>query len=328
MSLASRRGSRSDTNPDDAKSSIVGLSGWLFADLLLALAVVFLVASDRPAESVVGDAFDIYDIGVEFALSLTGEAETQIDQIDQSFDIWVRFSEAVDARSFKEIRLEPKDQWSYRFVDKRDSGPQEAFQIRLNPERVSSSALSITIERRAARHFERENSYNSKATLAVSITVCRSLAGIAVKQDETARFLIPGGANKSASELSVWLSDPSRSSDIEHPPGSRSFRYGTAALLYKEWLVPIANRRQVGFAILFGGYNRATESADEGSARARKQSDNVRQALRNLGLLSSPGSSGPNRCPESAEVPVRAFGDATVSTADLQFELYFYNLGK
>jgi len=328
VSLASRRGSRSDTNPDDAKSSIVGLSGWLFADLLLALAVVFLVASDRPAESEVEDPFDIYDIGVEFALSLTGEAETQIDQIDQSFDIWVRFSEAVDPQSFKEVRLEPKDQWSYRFVDKRDSGSQDAFQIRLNPERVSSSALSITIDRRAARHFERENSYNSKASLAVSITVCRSLAGIAVEKSETARFVLPGGRTKSATELAAWLSDPSRRNDPEHPPGSSSADYGTASLVYEEWVASPVNRRQIGFAILFGGYNRNTENADDGVKRARDQIERVRTALRGLGLLANLSSIGSNSCPQAAEIPVRPFGDSSVGTNDLQFELYFYNLEK
>jgi len=328
VSLASRRGSRSETNPDDAKSSIVGLSGWLFADLLLALAVVFLVASDRPAESGPVDERDIYDIGVEFALSLTGEAETQIDQIDQSFDIWVRFSEAVEARSFKEVRLEPKDQWSYRFVDKRDSGSQEAFQIRLNPERVSSSALSITIDRRSARHFERENSFNSKATLAVSITVCRSLAGIAVKPSETARFVLPGGRSKSATEIADWLSSPSREKDPPHPIGSKNAGYGTASLVYEELVASPVNRRQIGFAILFGGYNKNTESADDGVKRARDQTENVRTALRDLGLLANLSSIGSNSCPQAAEVPVRPFGDSSVGTRDLQFELYFYNLEK
>jgi len=328
VSLASRRGSRGDASPDDAKSSIVGLSGWLFADLLLALAVVFLVASDRPAETVVGDASDVYDIGAEFALSPTGEAVTKIDQIDQSFDVWVRFTEAVDPRSFKEVRLEPKDQWSYRFVDKRESGSQEVFQVRLNPERVSSSALSITIDRRAARHADRENSYNSRATLEVSITVCRSLAGIAVDKSETARFVLPGGRTKSAAEIAEWLSDPSRQRDPKHPPGSKNAGYGTASLVYEEIVADIANRRQVGFAILFGGYNKNSETADDGVRRARDQIDNVRSAFRSLGLFSKSVPTGTSGCPQAAEVPVRPFGDSSVGTNDLQFELYFYNLEK
>ena len=37
------------TNRRD-KESILGLSGWLFADLLLAIAVIFLVVQDKPSQ--------------------------------------------------------------------------------------------------------------------------------------------------------------------------------------------------------------------------------------------------------------------------------------
>lgn len=321
MSLASRRGSRIDTSSDDAKSSIVGLSGWLFADLLLALAVVFLVASDRPGEIVGGNPSDVYDITVEFALSPNGVAETQIDQIDRSFDIWVRFSEAVNPRSFKTLQLEPNDQWSYSFVSKRDFGSQEMFQIRLIPRRVSSTALSITVERRAASHSDRENSYNSLATLSVSITICKLLAGIAVDPSETASFVLPGGQRKSAPQLEDWLKNPSRKKDSPQYPG-----YGTASLVYEEIIADVANRRQIGFAIIFGGYNRTTESPADGVKRAIKKADNIRTALRSLGLLSKLAPTGANRCPQAVEVPVRSFSDSSVGIDDLRFELYFYNL--
>ena len=84
MSLASRRNRRDYSNPDDAKSSIVGLSGWLFADLLLALAVVFLVASDRPSQSLAENPEDKFDIDVEFVESELADAKavTQIERID------------------------------------------------------------------------------------------------------------------------------------------------------------------------------------------------------------------------------------------------------
>jgi hypothetical protein len=42
--------SRSARTSRRDKESILGLSGWLFADLLLAIAVIFLVVQDRPAE--------------------------------------------------------------------------------------------------------------------------------------------------------------------------------------------------------------------------------------------------------------------------------------
>lgn len=54
MSFYSKGGSISRstrTNRRD-KESILGLSGWLFADLLLAIAVIFLVVQDKPSQKV------------------------------------------------------------------------------------------------------------------------------------------------------------------------------------------------------------------------------------------------------------------------------------
>ena len=48
MAFTSRAGGQSGKRTRRDRNSIVGLSGWLFADLLLGLAVIFLVASDKP----------------------------------------------------------------------------------------------------------------------------------------------------------------------------------------------------------------------------------------------------------------------------------------
>jgi len=50
----SRRSSR--TTRESSRESVLGLAGWLFADLLLALSVVFLVAQDRPSQETDKDA--------------------------------------------------------------------------------------------------------------------------------------------------------------------------------------------------------------------------------------------------------------------------------
>lgn len=47
MAFTSRAGGQSSKRTRRDRNSIVGLSGWLFADLLLGLAVVFLVAADK-----------------------------------------------------------------------------------------------------------------------------------------------------------------------------------------------------------------------------------------------------------------------------------------
>lgn len=48
MAFHGRRGNRVQSGRRGQRESIVGLAGWLFADLLLALSAVFLVAQDRP----------------------------------------------------------------------------------------------------------------------------------------------------------------------------------------------------------------------------------------------------------------------------------------
>ncbi len=327
MSRASRRKGQISSNPDDVKSSIVGLSGWLFADLLLALAVVFLVASDRPSVSSAGD-LDKFDISVEFSTSENGDPYTEIEVLDESFDIWIQFSDPVFSNSLTEsdILLEPKDEWSVRFVDKPDSGSEKSFLLRLNPENVKSRNLVLTVEQGAARGAESDNSYNAKATLPISITICRTLSGIAVSPEETSRFIVPGGAKMSESQLQDWL----QNSELEnlpqtHPAGSEDFGFGTAKLIFIELQKQIDQRRQVGFAILFGGYNRGSESAKIGANRAKNMEDEVRNVLRDLGLLSGNNSNEvQGACPQVFEIPLRPFGAGEVSKDDLKFELYFF----
>lgn len=48
MAFHARNRHSSRTTRESSRESVLGLAGWLFADLLLALSVVFLVAQDRP----------------------------------------------------------------------------------------------------------------------------------------------------------------------------------------------------------------------------------------------------------------------------------------
>jgi len=326
VSLASRRRRRDYSNPDDVKSSIVGLSGWLFADLLLAIAIVFLVASDKPTKILAGNPDDKFDVTIEFSESEDGPNVVQTAQIDERFDIWVTFSEPVFTNSFTEtdLMLEPNDEWSVRFLNRSDSDAQKTFQIRFNPESSDSSSLTLSIKQGSVRSAESENSYNAQASLAISITNCRTLKGIAVNPEETALFKIPNGANFDRDRLKKWLEDESGKAE-DHKVGSPDFGFGTAKLIAVELEKPIDQRRQMGFAILFGGYNRDSEVARDGANRARNMQGIVRRVLQDLGLLAKKTSgSGSNVCPIAAEIPIRPFGDGSFSKDDLKFELYFY----
>jgi len=321
VSLASRRGSRSDSNPDDAKSSIVGLSGWLFADLLLALAIVFLVASETPkADGITPD--DVLDISVDFSTSENGAASRQTAQIDEPFDVWLRFSAPIRSETLdlSDVSIKPEGQWTYQFVKKATVGSGQAFLLRLAPLEARSASIEVTLRDKAAQNASREFSYSKPASLSVSITVCRSLTGIAVLPKETARFLIKSGRTMGTD------GDPIRKQNGTDRLSNEDVGYGDARLVFEELQKPSSERRQVGFVILFGGYVRNQENAGVGQDRASKRIEEVRELLRDLSLLPrvDSGTTG-SQCPRAAEVPVRPFGDSSVGKDELKFELYFYN---
>ena len=327
MSLASRRLKQGDSRKDDAKGSIVGLSGWLFADLLLALAVVFLVASDRPAET--GAKEDaVLDIGVMFSEKQNGAALTQLATIDETFTLWVRFSEPVDAETIDlgDFEITPdsaKDEWSYRIIEDL-TGQVNDFQIRLNPEKAESTKFSLAVLPGGVLSASRTNVFNSAGRIDFTVDVCQSLAGIAVSQPETARFLISGGQRMDAVQLRNWLQSSERKTQGTDKRSAEDADFGDARLIWQEIQKPKNDRRKIGFAILFGGYIRNQESANEGQRRARAQSKVAEEALRGLGLIDD-SKANASSCPAAANLPIRPFGDAGVGIDDLKFELYFYN---
>jgi len=321
LTLPPRRNSRIESGSDDAKSSIVGLSGWLFADLLLALAVVFLVASEPPADQTVGKPDDVYDIDVDFLLTPGGLPVQKTSQIDRPFDIWLRFSEPVRSESFdlSGISIFPNNQWTYQVINQRSNGSQQDFQLRLAPLRAIDTNIKLIVRKRTAQHLNRDTLFNREASLPITVTICRALTGIEVQQKETARFLIRGGLNMAETDLVNWLSSPQRLDE------DTKDEYGDASLIYIETQKPMNERRQIGFVILFGGYNSNEEGADDGRRRANDKIEDIEDALRGLSLL--PPRDLPtvsSQCPKANKVPVRPFGDGSISPRDLKFEIYFY----
>lgn len=324
MSLTSRRRNKNSSASDDPKASIVGLSGWLFADLLLALAVVFLVASDKPVKSAIGNIEDSFDITVQFSGEKEFKAVNKIDlPSNRSADIWIRFSKPIDVASFStdDLQLKPDGEWSARFVDRKKSGSQEVFQVRLNPENVESTEFSLSVEKRAASGFDQDYVYNDYAVLEISVTICRTLTGIAVGKSDTARFVVPGGALMGDSALKSWLESPDREYDPAHSKGTSDDGYGTAKLIF-EGLQNKSEIKQVGFAILFGGYDQNSEKSAKGRQRAEGKEGVVRKVLRELGFF--PADIGLSVGCVAQEIPVRAFSDPSVGKNDLKLELYFY----
>jgi hypothetical protein len=147
-----------------------------------------------------------------------------------------------------------------------------------------------------------------------------------VQAEETARFVVKGGEGMTESGLRNWLESPDRrliGTDLSSP---KDEGFGNATLIYTELQKPADERRQVGFAILFGGYVKGRENADIGTDRAKDKIADIRSALRELSLLPrlDTGTAG-GQCPRASEIPVRPFGDSSIGVGDLKFELYFYN---
>ncbi len=323
MSLASRRQGRGESRQDDAKSSIVGLSGWLFADLLLALAVVFLVASERPSETS-AQQNSISDIDVFFSTERDGDRINQLTTVDESFSLWVRFEEPVDGKTFglEDLLIEPPaaaSEWSFQIENAFQDAVSE-FKVWLYPQRISLESFSLFVKSGSVLSADRTSTFNREGSIDIEIQKCERRAGIAVNNSEVARFTVSGGATMNADELVSWL----KRQDNKNDTGDGT--YGGAQLVWSELNKSGGTPRKVGFAILFGGYSRAGgEGADDGLERAKKRTPIVKDALITLGLLDEDSVGGPNNCPVYT-VPVRPFGDGSMSsTNDLKFELYFYN---
>jgi hypothetical protein len=326
MGLVSHHNRNSDTYSDDeSKNSIVGLAGWLFADLLLALAVVFLVGGDIPSTSAMSDTELKNDVTIEFAETKDGDAVSELRKIDQTFDVYVRFSDPVENFAADDIEIEPSDEWSVRIVeDSKDADGKKTYQVRLNPENPSSTKLKLTINQRKVSNATRPNSFNSRGQLSISLTICTDIAGIAVEKKDVARFVIKGGMTKSVIQLAEWMKDPPAGGTYPDNEGS-SKGYGNEQIL-KEILRQSTNQpQQVGFIIIFAGGKTTSEAAD----RAEGKVPDLRKALAKNKLINDPATDNPQTvCPAEAEVPVRAFGDSRLPIDAIKLELYFYDSGR
>lgn len=322
MGLVSHHSRNSNNYSDDeSKNSIVGLAGWLFADLLLALAVIFLVGGDIPSTSAMSETNFRDDITIEFAETKDGDAVTGLRKIDQTFDVYVRFSDPVENFTADDIELEPSDEWSVRIVeDSKDVDGKKSFQIRLNPESPTSNEIKLTIAQRQVSNASRPNSFNERGQLNISVTICGQIAGIDVDKANVAQVRIPNGANMSAQQLSSWMQTIEAKGSTTNEDG-----YGNEQLLREIIALPASQRTQIGFIIVFAGGT----DARAGTQVARNKESDLLTALSSNYLVADAASDLPSTtCPTESRVPVRAFWSQQLSKNDLTLELYFFDSGK
>jgi|688.fasta_scaffold102082_3 hypothetical protein len=328
MGLVSHQNRSSDTySADESNNSIVGLAGWLFADLLLALAIIFLVGGDIPSISAMSESNYKNDVTIEFTETKDGDAVTGLRKIDQTFDVYVRFSDPVENFAADDIELEPSDEWSVRIVeDSKDVDGKKSYQIRLNPESPTSNELKLTIDQRQVSNASRPNSFNERGQLDISVTICGQIAGIDVDKANVAQVRIPNGANMSAQQLSSWMQTIEAKKTTEAKETTKIVdEYGNEQILREMLALPASQRTQIGFIIIFAG----GIDAGSGTQVARSKESDILTALSSNNLVADAAPElASTTCPTESRVPVRAFWDRQLSKNDLTLELYFFDTGK
>lgn len=84
MAFHGRSNRASRNKRESSRESVLGLAGWLFADLLLALSVVFLVAQDRPSQETDKDKIiaDLQKIVAE-KNSLLDSIQNRVNELEE-----------------------------------------------------------------------------------------------------------------------------------------------------------------------------------------------------------------------------------------------------
>ena len=294
MAFVSRnqRNVREGRNRRD-KGAIVGLSGWLFADLLLGVAVVFLIGSEKPSVNSSAD-------GVRPTLEIESVENVQKGTEswsvnDRSFTIKVEFSE--DVRNFGADDLvfqgEAND-WVGKVTEPADENAvSKSFTLEIVPSQdLVAGSFEIFIPEKSA-FSESSGIGNTGKKQKFTVVNCFEYKGIDANSFETVKL-------------------------------SRGFSSGGDYLtneLQKKLAPAITSGKQIGFLILFGGGNNGDQKAESSESK-------VRTSLAELGLV--PRSSGDEgnvgACGASLsenDFPMLFYKAENLPESDLQLNIYY-----
>ena len=295
MAFVSRnqRNFRDGRNRRD-KGAIVGLSGWLFADLLLGVAVVFLIGSEKPSLSG-SDGGIRPTVQIESVENVQEGRETW-NVNDRSFMIKVVFSEKVRNFEAEDLVFEGQaNGWISRIKEPSEGGSaSESFTVEIVPsQELIAGDFELVIPEKSA--FSVANGIgNMNKKQKFTVVNCFEYKGIDVNRGEE-KVAIRGGFSNSTEYLTAELE--------------------------KQLEQPIKNRDQIGFVILFGG-------GDDGKRRAEQSEAKVIDALVTLGLVPKASANGGNSgsCGDSlsdSDFPILFYKDDGQPTSDLQLNIYY-----
>lgn len=346
--MAFSRSHRQPGNPDEPqrrdRHAIVGLSGWLFADLLLAVAVIFLVAQTVPrfaeeeSEEAVKAAEGVPVANLSFEPELpVGEAEglpvwRQVDAEesgDSTVGISVSFSEPVSdfGGSLEQIAKDigisatidgekfqgSETGWSVKSLTAEPGG--KTYQILLEPSiGFQSATVEVAVNQRAV--LDEDGNPNPASQPLIFLVQRRPETVIDTKKASQLRVAVSGQSCEASSEVEVanLVAAIEKVDEFDINVATTGESRETLKKNFVSWVEGtegFGSGAKVGFVFIYG-------SGKDGVSIAEDWTECVVQAIANLGWLGDSDAEG-------IQLPVKQFKADAITTRQLQLELYFFS---
>lgn len=291
MSFTSRRGVERAGRPARRdRNGLVGLSGWLFADLLLGVAVIFLVGSEVPQKGLEGEG---KSFGVEIeSVDETVDKSVEVWEVqNQTFKLKIVFDDEVRAFGIEDIKVKGEaDQWVASFYgDESSDGAGREFEVELTPKSGLGSGV-FTVEIPADAAFRSDGSGNRPTSRDFKVVTCFPYSGIDTNKSD--KIELVGAAGSSVVYLKNILE------------------------VKAEIKTALNDEKLVGFMIIFG-------SGPDGDTTAKRNKVNVVKALSELGLVPSGATSVCGQSRSEDLLPTLEYKDEALDDGNLGLRLYF-----
>ena len=343
--MAFSRSHRQFGSPDAPKGrdrhAIVGLSGWLFADLLLAVAVIFLVAETTPVGGEVLRKPDLNSpaVTMKFNPELPKNEDDglpvwrQVDAEESgsfAVGIEVEFTERVKdfggslEQIYKDISIsatvggnkfeEAETGWSVKSLTPEPGG--RLYQLRLEPSvGFQSATVQIVINERAAR--DEDNNSNLASQPLTFLVQRRPDTVIDTKKASQLRITVTSescDASKPEAVLALVRSIKQvKVFDVNVATAGQ--KRETLARNFVDWVASddgFGSAAKVGFVFIYGS------TGGGGEKIAKDWTNCVVKAIEDLGWLGETDSL-------EAQLPVKQFKADGITSRQLQLELYFFS---
>ncbi len=347
--MAFSRSHRQLGGSDGAQSrdrhAIVGLSGWLFADLLLAVAVIFLVAETKPVggkteltrtlatlapnapiatmrfnpelpksdddglpvwRQVDAEASGSVAVGIEVEFTEpVSDFGGSLEQIEND----IRISATIGGQKFEGAEAG----WSVKSLTPSPGG--RLYQLRLEPSiGFQSSTMEIVISERAA--FDEDNDSNLESQPLVFLVQRRPDTVIDTKKASQVRIKVRGNSCDVTDEAAVseLVRLIGRVKVFEINVANAEKKRKRLERNFVDWVESdkgFGSAAKVGFIFIYG-------SGDGGEKIARDWTNCVVKAIEDLGWLGETNSL-------EAQLPVKQFKADGITSDQLLLELYFFS---